>query len=185
MARDTVREVCRLMADSYDVVVVGAGPAGETLAGRCADGGLSVALVERELVGGECSYWGCVPSKVLLRPGDVVAAARRVPGAVQAVTGRIDVEATLAWRDTATSGWDDAGALAWVDEHDITLVRGAGRLDGPRRVMVDGRLLRARRAVAIATGTSALIPPIRGLADARPWNNRDVTAAKDIPRRLL
>jgi dihydrolipoamide dehydrogenase len=173
------------MDDLFDVIVIGAGPAGETLAGRCADGGLSVALVERELVGGECSYWGCIPSKVLLRPGDVVAAARRVPGAVQAVTGRIDVEATLAWRDTATSGWDDAGALAWVDEHDITLVRGAGRLDGPRRVMVDGRLLRARRAVAIATGTSALIPPIRGLADARPWNNRDVTAAKDIPRRLL
>jgi dihydrolipoamide dehydrogenase len=173
------------MDDVFDVIVIGAGPAGETLAGRCADGGLAVALVERELVGGECSYWGCIPSKILLRPGDVVAAARRVPGAAEAVTGRIDVEAALARRDAATSGWDDAGALEWIDEKGLTLVRGAGRLDGPRRVMVGGRLLRARRAVAIATGTSALVPPIRGLVDTRPWNNRDATAAKDIPRRLL
>jgi dihydrolipoamide dehydrogenase len=173
------------MDDAFDVIVIGAGPAGETLAGRCADGGLAVALVERELVGGECSYWGCIPSKVLSRPGDVVAAARRVPGAAQAVTGRIDVEAALARRDAATSGWDDAGALAWVDEKHITLVRGPGRLDGPRRVIVDGRLLRAKRAVAVATGTHAAIPPIPGLDDARPWNNRDATAAKDIPRHLL
>jgi dihydrolipoamide dehydrogenase len=173
------------MDDVFDVIVIGSGPAGETLAGRCADGGLSVVLVERELVGGECSYWGCIPSKVLLRPGDVVAAARRVPGAKQAVSGHIDVEAALARRDAATSGWDDRGTLEWLDEKQITLVRGAGRLDGPRRVMLDGRLLRARRAVAIATGSSALVPPIRGLADARPWNNRDATAVKDIPRRLL
>jgi dihydrolipoamide dehydrogenase len=173
------------MDDIFDVIVIGAGPAGETLAGRCADGGLSVALVERELVGGECSYWGCIPSKILLRPGDVVAAARRVPGAAQAVTGRIDVEAALARRDAATSCWDDAGALAWVDEKDITLMNGGGRLQGPRRVLVDGRLLRARRAVALATGTTALVPPIRGLVDAAPWNNRDATAAKDVPRRLL
>jgi dihydrolipoamide dehydrogenase len=173
------------MDDIFDVIVIGAGPAGETLAGRCSDGGLSVALVERELVGGECSFWGCIPSKILLRPGDVVAAARRVPGAAQAVTGRIDVEVALARRDAATSGWDDSGSLQWLEEKHLTLVRGAGRLDGPRRVVVDGRLLVARRSIALATGTSALIPPIRGLADARPWDNRAAVAAKDIPRRLL
>ncbi|MDQ2825446.1 MAG: FAD-dependent oxidoreductase, partial [Actinomycetota bacterium] len=114
----------------FDVVVIGAGPAGENAAGRCADGGLSVAIVERELVGGECSYWGCIPSKALLRPGDVIAAARRVPGAAQAVTGRIDVAAALARRDYMTSDWDDTGALGWLESEGITLVRGAGRLTG-------------------------------------------------------
>ena len=93
----------------YDVIVIGAAPAGENAAGRCADGGLSVGIIERELVGGECSYWGCMPSKILLRSGDVIAAAKRVPGAADAVTGTIDVTAALAHRDEATSGWDDAG----------------------------------------------------------------------------
>lgn len=169
----------------FDVVVIGAGPAGENVAGRCADGGLSVAIVERELVGGECSFWGCIPSKALLRPGDVIAAARRVPGAVEAVTGELDVAAALAQRDYMTANWSDAGALAWLEEKKIELVRGTGRLAGERTVDVDGRRLTARVAVVLATGTSAAIPPIPGLRESQPWDNRSVTAAKDIPRRLL
>src|SRR5437763_10358225 len=118
------------MPEEFDVVVVGGGPAGENLAGRCADGGLTVALVERELVGGECSYWGCIPSKTLLRPGDVIAAARRVPGAAEAVTGTIDVDAALGRRDYMVSSYDDNGALKWLEDNHIGLVRGHGRLAG-------------------------------------------------------
>ena len=178
--------------DDFDVVVIGAGPAGEVLAGRCSDGGLSVALVERDLVGGECSYWGCIPSKTMIRPGDVLAAARRVPGAREAVTQSIDVAAALAQRDIMTGSWNDEGQLPWLTEHGITLVRGAARLEGPRSVMVGvggtravDRHLSARRAVVVATGTSAALPPIEGLSEAQAWDNRDITSAKSIPRRLL
>jgi dihydrolipoamide dehydrogenase len=173
------------MTEQFDVIVIGAGPAGETIAGRCADGGLDVAIVERQLVGGECSYWGCIPSKTLLRPGDVVAAAQRVPGAAQAVTGVVDAAAAFARRDYMTSNWDDTNAKRWLDEHRVTLVRGLGHLDGERRVRVGDRELDARRAVVLATGTSAAIPLIPGLADAKPWDNRAATETKDVPRSLL
>lgn len=175
--------------DHFDVVVVGGGPAGENVAGRCADGGLRVALVEHELVGGECSFWGCVPSKTLIRPGDALATTRRVPGASAAVTGRIDVPAALAWRDEMTGGWDDTGALPWLDEKRITLIRGRGRLSSEREVEVEAadgiRRLHADRAVVLAVGTRPFLPPVEGLRDLPPWDNRAATSAKEVPRRLV
>ncbi len=178
------------MDDSYDVVVVGAGPAGENVAGRAADHGLSTAIVEVELVGGECSYWGCIPSKTLIRPGDVLAAARRTPGAAEAVTDGVDARAAFGRRDYMTSGWDDRGQVPWLDGKGIALVRGHGRLTGERAVAVDlpdgaARRLAAHRAVVLATGTVPFVPPVPGLADVAAWNNRDATAAKQVPERLL
>jgi pyruvate/2-oxoglutarate dehydrogenase complex dihydrolipoamide dehydrogenase (E3) component len=144
--------------------------------------------VERELVGGECSYWGCIPSKTLIRPGDVLAAARRAPGAAQAVTGQLDVAAAFAQRDYMTSNWHDDRQLPWLEAKGIDLVRSTGRLAGERAVeAADGstRQLSAARAVVLATGTGPLIPPIPGLREAGPWDNRNITSAKELPRRLL
>ena len=144
--------------EQFDVIVIGGGPAGENIAGRCTDCGASIAVVESELLGGECSYWACMPSKALLRPGEVLAEARRVPGAAAAVTGELDVDAALAWRDDITSHWDDSSQVEWLEGADGVLVRGHGRLVGERRVDVtqpDGtvRELEATKAVVLATGS--------------------------------
>jgi pyruvate/2-oxoglutarate dehydrogenase complex dihydrolipoamide dehydrogenase (E3) component len=176
----------RPAALEVDVVVIGGGPAGEVVAGRCAGRGLDTVLVEAELVGGECTYWGCIPSKTLLRPGDVLAAAARVPGAAAAVTGPVDVSAAFARRDYMTSQWMDDGQERWLADHGVRLLRGAGRLAGTRRVRVDGGpQVVARRAVVLATGSGAVLPPVPGLAEVRPWDNRAATAAKEVPARLL
>ena len=178
------------MDDSYDVIVLGAGSTGTNVAWYARDNGLSVAVVEPQLVGGECSYWACMPSKALLGPTHALAAARRLPGAAEAVTRDVDAVAVLARRDAFISHLDDSSQVGWLDSIDAVLVRGHGRLDGEREVTAtatDGsvRRLSARRAVVIATGSRASIPPVEGLADIRSWDNRDVTTAKAVPRRLL
>jgi pyruvate/2-oxoglutarate dehydrogenase complex dihydrolipoamide dehydrogenase (E3) component len=172
-------------AEEFDVVVLGAGPAGEVCAGRLGEAGVSVALVERELVGGECSFYACMPSKGLLRPAQALAEARRVRGAAEAVGGPLDVSAVLARRDEIIHSLDDKGQLPWVRERGIELVRGSGELDGERRVRVGSRVLVARRAVVLAPGSRAAIPPIPGLAETEPWTNRQATTSERIPSSLL
>jgi pyruvate/2-oxoglutarate dehydrogenase complex dihydrolipoamide dehydrogenase (E3) component len=169
----------------FDVIVVGAGPGGEVCAGRLADADLSVALVEQDLIGGECSFYACMPSKELLRPAQALAEACRVEGAAQAVTGELDVDAVLARRDEIVHGLDDSAQLPWLEERGIALFRGHGELDGERRVRVGEELLSARRAVVLAPGSAAAMPPIDGLREAEPWTNREATTMKAIPRSLL
>ncbi|MGE5292888.1 MAG: dihydrolipoyl dehydrogenase family protein [Micromonosporaceae bacterium] len=169
------------MPDVYDVVVIGAGPTGENVADRATRGGLSTVIVESELVGGECSYWACMPSKALLRPVGVVAEAGHVAGVRGA---RLDPPAVLGRRDSFASGWKDDGQVAWLRGAHIDLVRGQGRLTGPREVTVGSTRLQARHAVVIATGSRALIPPIPGLAEARPWTSREATSSQTVPGRL-
>ena len=183
---------------TVDVVVIGAGAIGENVAGRAVRGGLSVVLVEAELVGGECSYWACMPSKALLRPGEALTTIRAVPGARAAVTGPLDPEQVLAWRDRVASHWDDAGQVEWVRGAGIELVRGHARLTGERQVEVeppdgseglggsDGPVrLRARQAVVVATGSVPTIPAIPGLDPAPYWTSREATSSHEIPGELV
>ncbi|MFE5672520.1 dihydrolipoyl dehydrogenase family protein [Agromyces sp. NPDC056523] len=178
------------MVRQFDVVVLGAGPVGENVADRARAAGLEVAIVEHELVGGECSYWACVPSKTLRRSGAALRAARRVPGAAEAVDGELDVAATLARRNWFVSDWNDQGGQRWLESAGIELVRGHGRIDGERRVVVassgggEDVVLEARHAVAVCTGSDPIVPDVTGLAEARPWVSRDATSAQSVPGRL-
>ena len=172
----------------HDIIVLGAGPAGEVACGALAAEGLDVALVERELIGGECSYWACMPSKALLRPGELEAEVHRVPGVP---TGELDVARILARRDEVIHDLDDSGQLSWLEERGIILYRGQGRLDGERTVTVSTTgetsdpTLTARRAVVIAVGSGAEIPPVPGLREIAPWTNREATTAKHAPTRMI
>ena len=175
---------------SYDLIVIGAGPVGENVADRAKQGGLSVLVVESELVGGECSYWACMPSKALLRSGSALRAARAVAVAKEAVTGDLDVAAVLKRRDSFTSSWDDQGQVSWLEGIGIDLARGHGRISGPRRVTVtspDGSVAEheATHAVAVSTGTAALLPDIPGLAEAQPWTSREATSVEVVPDSLV
>ncbi|MFG3363847.1 dihydrolipoyl dehydrogenase family protein [Streptomyces sp. NPDC048156] len=176
--------------NTYDVVVLGAGPVGENVADRARAAGLSAAVVESELVGGECSYWACMPSKALLRPVIAQADARRLPGLRESVQGPLDVPPVLARRDEYTSHWKDDGQVGWLESIGADLYRGKGRLAGPRRVTVTGpdgtgHVLTARHAVAVCTGTSAALPDLPGLADVEPWTSREATSAQKVPGRLV
>jgi pyruvate/2-oxoglutarate dehydrogenase complex dihydrolipoamide dehydrogenase (E3) component len=169
---------------SFDVVVIGAGVAGREAAGRLADAGLSVAIVEPELVGGECPFWACMPSKALLRPEEALAETRRIPGAAEAATGELDVAAVLARRDEVIHHLEDSSYLPGFESKGIELVRQHGRLDGERRVRAGSDVLGAEKAVIVATGTAAAIPHIAGLHEAQPWTNRELTTSEALPSRL-
>ncbi len=174
----------------YDVVVLGAGPTGENLAERTRAAGLTTVIVENELLGGECSFWACEPSKALLRPVVAHADALRVPGLRRAVEGPLDVPAVFAHRDRMAAYWRDDDQVDWLESVSVDLVRGHGRLDGPRQVVVetaDGGTVRltAREAVCVCTGTVTAFPELPGLEAVRPWTNRDATAARHVPNRLI
>jgi pyruvate/2-oxoglutarate dehydrogenase complex dihydrolipoamide dehydrogenase (E3) component len=178
-----------MQTTEYDLIVLGAGAVGENIADRAVQGGLTALLIEHELVGGECSYWACMPSKALLRSASVLRAARQVPGAAEAVTGRLDIGAVLARRDSFTSNWSDAGQVRWAHSAGIDVLRGHGRITGTRTITVttpDGEEvdLTARNAIAIATGSDASIPDIDGLRASEPWTSRDATSARSIPASL-
>ncbi|MDP9228344.1 MAG: FAD-dependent oxidoreductase, partial [Actinomycetota bacterium] len=173
------------MSDPFDAIVIGAGPAGEVCVGHLANAGMRVALAERELVAGECSYWACMPSKTLLRPGEVLAQARRAPGAREAVGGELDTGRALEWRDKVVSNWDDSGQLPWLEERGIELLRGDAEIAAPGRVRV-GDTVHATERIVIATGSATAFPPIDGLQELDGiWTNREVTAIKQVPESIL
>ncbi|WP_101950719.1 NAD(P)/FAD-dependent oxidoreductase [Mycobacterium sp. 3519A] len=177
------------MPETFDVIVLGAGPVGQNVAARCRAADLTVAVVERELVGGECSYWGCIPSKSLLRPVIALADVDRIDGARQAIGRPIDATGVFGRRDRYVTNWDDAGQAAFIDGLGAALYRGHARLDGPRRVAIttddDIVLLTARHAVAICTGSTATVPDIPGVAETNPWTNRKATDSSAVPPRLV
>ncbi|MFB4350746.1 dihydrolipoyl dehydrogenase family protein [Microbacterium sp. CR_7] len=170
-------------AHDYDLIVIGGGPVGENVADYATKRGIRVAIVESELVGGECSYWACMPSKALLRSGHAIRAARRLAGAREAIADQLDAAAVLARRTAFTDDWKDDGQVAWLESADIGLIRGRGRVTGIGQVTVGGRVYSAK-AVAIATGSVPVLPPIPGLADAAPWGTREATSADRVPPRL-
>ncbi|GAA2357193.1 NAD(P)/FAD-dependent oxidoreductase [Streptomyces cuspidosporus] len=175
--------------EEYDVIVLGAGPVGENVAARTRAAGLSTVIVESELVGGECSYWACIPSKALLRPVIARADARRLPGLRQAVDGPLENAAVFGRRDEYVAHWKDDGQVSWLDSIGVDLVRGHARLAGPKRVAVTGadgqeHHLTARHAVAVCTGSDAALPDLPGLAEVRPWTSREATSASTVPGRL-
>ncbi|QGG40602.1 dihydrolipoyl dehydrogenase family protein [Aeromicrobium yanjiei] len=175
--------------DTYDVIVIGAGPVGENVADRIVQGGLTAAIVERELVGGECSYWACMPTKALLRDAAALRAVRSLPAAAQAVTGELDPAAVLRRRDSFASHWDDAGQVSWLVGAGVALLRGQGRIVADRTVEVSSAAgaattVHARHAVVVATGSSAFVPPVPGLTETAPWTSRQAASAHAVPARL-
>ncbi|MFZ7088566.1 dihydrolipoyl dehydrogenase family protein [Curtobacterium sp. RRHDQ10] len=169
----------------FDLIVIGAGAVGENVADYAHKRGLSTAIVESELVGGECSYWACMPSKALLRSGHAVRAAQRLDGAEQAVTGSVDPAAVFARRNSFTSDWKDDGQVSWLESADITLLRGHATITGPKTITVDGETHTARAAIAVATGSVHVLPDVPGLADAAPWGTREATSAQAVPESLM
>jgi pyruvate/2-oxoglutarate dehydrogenase complex dihydrolipoamide dehydrogenase (E3) component len=175
------------MSDRYDAYVIGAGPAGTVCAGALADGGMKVGIAERERVGGECSYWACIPSKTLLRPGEALEEARHAPGAREAVTGTLDAAAAFEWRNFQVSNYDDEASPSeapWLREKKIDLHRGDARIEAPGRITIDGATIETERIV-VATGSDPIIPPVEGLSEVDYWTNREATSLNEVPESII